>query len=895
MTAILNTTWKRFLFASGLLLVLFCAAYAALSSFLADLSRSAEQVQTAAAIHGDIRWIGTQFWKLRFWEKGVLARSNPDADKEFGVVLEQVRARLDAFDPGDLSARLADAPAGMRDLLMLYEEAFNRLIQLKTDQRLNRTQLESVYQAVSSSVLMRGEQDLLKPLLNLDRFLDRYLASRTDAEYQTLNMVFGMFRARMGESGAMDGRAADFMDRFEALVHHDADLEKEIRVIDARFDDITRDMTARIEETTRIMDDLSREAVHTGAVLRRRIQKHFIASSVVTFLLLMGVIMFIARKLIDPIRRMSDTVARVRAGEDLRFVTHEKDDIAQLGLAFNDLLDAVRGRRRELEALVEERTEKLIDTNARLRESLDRHKRTEIELLEARDAADAANRSKSAFLANMSHELRTPLNAILGFSRIMSNDKTLSAAHRENLDIIRQSGGHLLTLINHVLDLSKIEAGRMTLQETDMDLGVLIDGVERMFRPRAGRKGLTLRADVAADAPRHIRADPVRLRQVLINLLNNAIKFTEEGEVALRVRRMTAPPDAGAAGGARPCDEICLLFEVEDTGPGVDEAEKKNLFKAFVQTRAGTASSGGAGLGLYISREFVRLMGGDIRVDGAPGRGTRFSFYIREIPCAPAAAENDGTDRRVVGLAPGQPVRRILVADDHEINRKLIVRLLAPLGFDLREAEDGQEAVDAWKDWRPHLILMDIRMPNKNGYEAVQEIRRLETGDRRQETGISKDNPSEEDGPPLVSGFRSPVSIISLTAISLENEEQKALGAGCDDFLRKPFNDNELYDLLHKHLGTRFAYEPVGTVERGRAAGSAGTAVRPEAAAALPDDIRGELHAAAETANYEAAMAQILRIRSHDAALSEALAALVGGYQFDAVQKLFESKEREDA
>ncbi|HEY1016384.1 MAG TPA: ATP-binding protein, partial [Herpetosiphonaceae bacterium] len=408
-------------------------------------------------------------------------------------------------------------------------------------------------------------------------------------------------------------------------------------------------------------------------------------------------------------------------------------------------LYAVQQRNRQLEREVSARTGELVATNGLLREARDDADR-------ARLAAEEANQAKSVFLANMSHELRSPLNAILGFAQVMGRSAQLDAEQREHVGIIRRSGEHLLALINQVLDLSKIEANRMALHERDLDLHQLLDDLEDMFALRAEEKKLQLLFERDPATPRYVRGDDLKLRQVLINLLNNALKFTAEGGVALRVAPLA---DGAAPGSSR------LRFEIEDTGPGIAAEELGTLFEAFTQTASGRQAQEGTGLGLPISSRFVQLMGGEIQVRSEPGRGSVFSFEIDAARATAADLAARPARRQVTGLAPGQERPRILVADDKWNNRQLLIRLLAPLGFEVREAEDGLQAVELWEEWEPHLIWMDMRMPRLSGYDAATRIKSTTKGQA--------------------------VVIVALTASTLEEERAMVLSAGCDEFLRKPF------------------------------------------------------------------------------------------------------------
>jgi PAS domain S-box-containing protein len=484
-------------------------------------------------------------------------------------------------------------------------------------------------------------------------------------------------------------------------------------------------------------------------------------------------------------------------------------------------------------------------------------------LQEARREAEAANQAKSTFLANMSHELRTPLNAILGFAQLMDGAPNLSGEQRENLRIINRSGEHLLALINDVLEMSKIEAGQLTLREKCFDLHGLLDGLEEMFRLRAEEKGLTLSFRRAENVPRLVVADEGKLRQVLSNLLGNAVKFTQEGGVALRA--VAHPGEVKTK---------VLRFEVEDTGPGIAPEELGMVFEPFVQAAGGRdvvsmQLQEGTGLGLSISRRFARLMSGDISVSSEPGQGSLFRFDVEVELTDQAEAEAVQPRRRVFGLAPGQTAPdggpyRLLVVEDREANRQLLVRLLAQLDepsqiFEVREASNGLEALELWEDWQPHLIWMDMRMPIMDGHEATQRIKAMPQG-------------------------RDTV-IIALTATAFEEDREAILLEGCNDFVRKPFRKEVIYDMLHKHLGVCFIYED----KEAATAVSDAAALSADNLAAQPADWQAELRAATIRADMHGMLALVEQIHEQDAALAHALEDLIRGYQYKRILTVLEN------
>ena len=391
------------------------------------------------------------------------------------------------------------------------------------------------------------------------------------------------------------------------------------------------------------------------------------------------------------------------------------------------------------------------------------------ELLLARDAAEAANRAKSQFLASMSHELRTPLNAILGFSHLMRQDDALSKEQRESLDIINHSGAHLLTLINDVLEIAKIEAGRVQLENEPFDLGAMVYDVSEMMRLRAEQKGLWLKVDQSLLFPRFVKGDVARLRQILINLVGNAVKFTRDGGVSVWL-------------GVKKNARQHLLIEIEDTGPGITPQDQKRLFQPFVQLSEGIAE-GGTGLGLSIVKQYVEMMHGTISVESVVGKGTLFRLDLLLEPadeCEILPLVEHGHDN-VIGLQSGQQSYKILIAEDQFENQILLSRLMDDLGLEVKVVANGKECVELYEQWHPDLIWMDRRMPVMDGVEATRRIRELPGGDK--------------------------VKIVAVTASVFKEQQPELMEAGMDDFISKPYAFNEIYGCLSKHLGIKLLYE----------------------------------------------------------------------------------------
>jgi len=455
------------------------------------------------------------------------------------------------------------------------------------------------------------------------------------------------------------------------------------------------------------------------------------------------------------------------------------------------------------------------------------------ELRIAKEAAERASVAKSTFLANMSHEIRTPMNAILGFSQLMRRDKGLSEHQRQQLDIINSSGEHLLALINDVLEMSKVEAGRISTNPTAFSLQTLLDEMNSLFGLRAEAKGLDFHIVRSEDLPRFVVTDENKLRQILVNLLGNAVKFTDAGSVELRV---AVRHEEG--GGLR------LLVEVEDTGRGIAPEDMGRLFQYFEQVAAGREMETGTGLGLAISREFVHLLGGEIVVESTLGVGSTFKFDIA-VEQATAEAVPAGPERRhVTGLRPGEPRYRVLVADDSPDNRELLVQLLEPIGFSVRSVSDGKAALEEYEEWRPQLILMDMRMPEVNGYEATRRIRAMPGG--------------------------ADVAIIGVTASVFAEMRQGMYDAGVDEYLGKPFHESELLDKIAQLLGARYVYEEAeGVAEEPAEAFDAA------ALASLPKDLTDRIRQATINADFDAVVElteEVGRFDEHAAAALRASA-----------------------
>ncbi|MBD1997496.1 response regulator [Leptolyngbya sp. FACHB-541] len=468
--------------------------------------------------------------------------------------------------------------------------------------------------------------------------------------------------------------------------------------------------------------------------------------------------------------------------------------------------------------------------------------------------ADTANHAKSQFLSNMSHEFRTPLNVILGFTQLMARSTSLNPKQQNYLNTISRSGEHLLNLINDVLEMSKIEAGRVVLSESSFNLYDLLNSLQQMFHFKAESKGLQLVFELDPDLPQHIRTDESKLRQVLMNLLSNAIKFTQTGRVILRVKQVEEPEKDVEH--SQRSTTTSLQFEVEDTGPGISPEAIKILFEPFVQSETGRDSQEGTGLGLSISQKFVRLMGGRISVTSRVGVGSTFGFVIPVCQVEPEQIQTQVPNRHVIGLEAGQPNYRILVVEDNLSNRQLLVELLTPIGFEVKEATNGEEAIALSKSWLPHLIWMDMRMPIVNGYKATQQIK--------------------------AAGTPAPI-VIALTGSAFEEERIVALSIGCDDFVRKPVREEIIFEKMAQYLDVRYVY---ATELQNQTVQPYLQALTPSDLTVMPPEWIEQLHQAATKVNAKQVIALIQQVPAKNANLATHLTYLVNNFRFEEIISL---------
>ncbi|MBL3598981.1 MAG: response regulator [gamma proteobacterium endosymbiont of Lamellibrachia anaximandri] len=502
------------------------------------------------------------------------------------------------------------------------------------------------------------------------------------------------------------------------------------------------------------------------------------------------------------------------------------DEVSHLSRTFNSMLERLES------TYVAQR-----ETGKHLKEAL-----TSTE--QAKRQAEAASQAKTEFLANMSHELRTPLNAILGFSQVLEKKCRQCPSQQENLGIVLRSSEHLLTLINNVLDMSQIEAGKITVENEVINLHELLQDVIMLIRPKLEEKGLWLQLEQDPGFEHYVRTDPGKLRQILLNLLGNAAKYTDEGGIIFRARSHEIEPDT-----------VHLEIEIEDTGGGIAEQEQARIFEKFTQIKRNRGHNEGTGLGLSISKSYAELLGGEIGLRSELGKGSVFSLSLSVSRGEIDEVAKRADYSRVIGLAPGQAEFRILIVEDNKANRLLLRSILERIGFQVREAADGEQGLKVFFEWLPQLVLMDIRMPHMNGYEATRSIKASPAGET--------------------------CKVIAVSASVFREGKERLFAAGCDDFLGKPFWESDILALLAKHLGVRYLYEGAASKKQ-----VVLQKLEPSDLTMLSGEWRRRFHAAIEQGQMKEMESLLEEIAPHHKELSDQLRHLVSRYAFNRLLEL---------
>jgi signal transduction histidine kinase/CheY-like chemotaxis protein len=755
----------------------------------------------------------------------------------FGFLLEQCKV---------VTATIRRRSTADRDIMA----GIDRLEEILSEKRIDlalKGEDASIQEQLA--VLVAGYRQSLLEIgkLHAESFPENYytpLSAERDplmAAVDDLILRFRTLKASEPQVAELGENLIDALRRYKELLLH---LNGDMVALKARMNAV-EDAKGQVAA---VMEKLNRDVAQTIKAVNKKITRRFwiteIALLSISVSLVVALIVFTAtffkRIIKKPMDDIRAGIEAVRSGNlQARISLNRRDEWQLIENALNTMAaelfasyTALQTAHAELEVKVSERT---------------------LKLTQAKERAEAANLAKSVFLANMSHELRTPLNAILGYSQMMRRQISMPPEQREQLATINRSGEHLLALINDVLEISKIEAGKSKLNVTTVDMRSFLGDVAGMFASSCERKGLRFDLIGAEGVPPYLATDEDKLRRILINLLGNAVKFTEQGGIILRV-----------AVRAQPLDRMRLTVEVADTGVGIAEADLDSVFAYFEQTASGLAKKSGTGLGLAISRDFARMMDGDITVTSTAGRGSTFRLAVAVEESRGTEIKADIRPRRIVGLETeaAQEIPRILVAEDNVESRLLLKKILQSVGFQVREAANGKEAVHIFKNWAPHFIWMDIRMPVMDGLEATRHIKGAAAG--------------------------KSTRIAALTAHALAEEKEVILAAGCDDFVRKPYREEEIFEVMAAQLGIRYRYAEVGETPE---ADEPDVALRAEQLASLPEELFGQLYQSVVELDEERILALIDKIKAVDAHLAAVLDTCVRKLALSPLLNLLEKIE----